>query len=184
MWNLKGALRNFTQNFEPIDRKICILLTYLFVCDLRYFLIVTSEALVRLPPDIWQASRKVSAVEAPVNYQRNATISTPKFVTFRFREICRETFYRLTNIGQLSQKPIHCYVINSVKFEICTINICIVTLSRMAWQWAETLVEIRVILADIRGTTKYGRRLNFPKHEFNRPVCLEAHNFLLAHLSQ
>ena len=26
--------------------------------------------------------------------------------------------------------------------------------NRMAWQWAETLVEIRVNLADIRGTTK------------------------------
>ena len=26
--------------------------------------------------------------------------------------------------------------------------------NRMAWQWAETLVEIRVTLADIRGTTK------------------------------
>ena len=55
--------------------------------------------------------------------------------------------------------------------------------NRMAWQWAETLVEIRVTLADIRGTTKYGCRHNFPKHEFNRPVCLEAHHFLLAHLS-
>ena len=27
-------------------------------------------------------------------------------------------------------------------------------LNRMAWQWTETLVEIRVTLADIRGTTK------------------------------
>ena len=27
-------------------------------------------------------------------------------------------------------------------------------LNRMVWQWAETLVEIRVTLADIRGTTK------------------------------
>ena len=26
--------------------------------------------------------------------------------------------------------------------------------NRMAWQWAETLVEIRVTPADIRGTTK------------------------------
>ena len=26
--------------------------------------------------------------------------------------------------------------------------------NRMAWQWAETLVEIRGTLADIRGTTK------------------------------
>ena len=26
--------------------------------------------------------------------------------------------------------------------------------NRMTWQWAETLVEIRVTLADIRGTTK------------------------------
>ena len=26
--------------------------------------------------------------------------------------------------------------------------------NRMAWQWAETLLEIRVTLADIRGTTK------------------------------
>ena len=30
----------------------------------------------------------------------------------------------------------------------------------MAWQWAETLVEIR-------GTTKLGIRYHFPKHEFN-----------------
>ena len=56
--------------------------------------------------------------------------------------------------------------------------------NRMAWQWAETLVEIRGTLADIRGTTKLGCRWNFPKHEFNRPVCLEAHRYLLAHLSQ
>ena len=56
--------------------------------------------------------------------------------------------------------------------------------NRMAWQWAETLVEIRGTLADIRGTTKYGIRYHFPKHEFNRPVCLEAHHYLLAHLSQ
>ena len=27
-------------------------------------------------------------------------------------------------------------------------------INRMAWQWAETLVEIRVTLADIRRTTK------------------------------
>ena len=26
--------------------------------------------------------------------------------------------------------------------------------NRMAWQWAETLVEIKETLADIRGTTK------------------------------
>ena len=56
--------------------------------------------------------------------------------------------------------------------------------NRMAWQWAETLVEIRVTLADIRRTTKLGCNLNFPKHEFNRSVCLEAHHYLLAHLSQ
>ena len=30
----------------------------------------------------------------------------------------------------------------------------IVASNRMAWQWAETLVEIRGTLADIRGTTK------------------------------
>ena len=56
--------------------------------------------------------------------------------------------------------------------------------NRMAWQWAETLVEIRGTLVEIRGTTKLGCRCNFPKHEFNRPVCLEAHHYLLAHLSQ
>ena len=50
----------------------------------------------------------------------------------------------------------------------------------MAWQWAETLVEIRGTLADIRGTTKYGIRYHFPKHEFNRPVCSEVHHYLLA----
>ena len=49
--------------------------------------------------------------------------------------------------------------------------------NRMAWQWAETLVEIRGILAEIRGTTKYGSRYHFPKHEFKRPVCLEAHHY-------
>ena len=32
---------------------------------------------------------------------------------------------------------------------------------RMAWQWAETLVEIRGNLADINGTTKYGCRYHF-----------------------
>ena len=58
------------------------------------------------------------------------------------------------------------------------------TMNRMAWQWAETLVEIRGTLADIRGTTKLGIRYHFPKHEFNRPVCLETHHYLLAHLSQ
>ena len=56
--------------------------------------------------------------------------------------------------------------------------------NRMAWQWAETLVEIRGNLADIRGTTKLRCRCHFPKHGFNRPVCLEAHHYLLAHLSQ
>ena len=56
--------------------------------------------------------------------------------------------------------------------------------NRMAWQWAETLVEIRGTLADIRGTTKLGYRWNFPKHKFNRTVCLEAHLYLLAHLLQ
>ena len=54
----------------------------------------------------------------------------------------------------------------------------------MAWQWAETLVEIRGILADIRVTTKWGIRYHFPKHEFSRSVCLVAHHYLLAHLSQ
>ena len=33
-------------------------------------------------------------------------------------------------------------------------NQAAITMNRMAWQWAETLVEIRVTLADIRGTTK------------------------------
>ena len=55
--------------------------------------------------------------------------------------------------------------------------------NRMAWQWAETLVGIGGTLADIRGTTKWGIRYNFPKHEFNRFVCLEARHYLLAHLS-
>ena len=63
-------------------------------------------------------------------------------------------------------------------------EVCSQGLNRMAWQWAETLVEIRGTLADIRRTTKLGCNLNFPKHEFNRPVCLEAHHYLLAHLSQ
>ena len=34
--------------------------------------------------------------------------------------------------------------------------------SRMAWQWAKTLVEIRGTLADIRGTTKLGADGIFP----------------------
>ena len=34
------------------------------------------------------------------------------------------------------------------------VNYIIGQLNRMAWQWAETLVEIGVTLADIRGTTK------------------------------
>ena len=58
------------------------------------------------------------------------------------------------------------------------------TVNRMAWQWAETLVEIRETLADIRGTTKYGCRCQFPKYKFNRSVCLEAHHYLMAQLSQ
>ena len=32
--------------------------------------------------------------------------------------------------------------------------ICVEFRNRMAWQWAETLVETRETLADIRGTTK------------------------------
>ena len=60
----------------------------------------------------------------------------------------------------------------------------LLSLNRMASQWAETLVEIMGTLADMRGTTKSGCRWNFPKHEFNRPVCLEAHHYLLVHLSQ
>ena len=31
---------------------------------------------------------------------------------------------------------------------------CFIQNNRMAWQWAQTLVEIRGTLADIRGTTK------------------------------
>ena len=56
--------------------------------------------------------------------------------------------------------------------------------NRIAWQWSETLVEIRGTLADIRGTTKQGSTYHFPKHQFKRPVCLEAHHYLLAYLSQ
>ena len=56
----------------------------------------------------------------------------------------------------------------------------VIPINRMAWQWAETLVETMGTLADIRGTTKLGCSWNFPKHEFNRPVCLEAHHYLLA----
>ena len=36
MWNFKGHLWNFTQNFEPIHRKIYILLFSIFACELRY----------------------------------------------------------------------------------------------------------------------------------------------------
>ena len=38
--------------------------------------------------------------------------------------------------------------------EIALVQNLIQTDNRMAWQWAETPVEIREILADIRGTTK------------------------------
>ena len=48
-------------------------------------------------------------------------------------------------------------------------------LNSMAWQRAETLMEIRGTLVNIRGTTKKGSIYHFPKHEFNGPVCLEMH---------
>ena len=51
VWNFKGYLGNFTQNFEPIHRKICILSSCIFVCELRYLWIMTSEALVRRDPE-------------------------------------------------------------------------------------------------------------------------------------
>ena len=47
MWNFKGYLWNFTQNFEPIHGKMCILLCSMLACDLRHLWIVTSYALVR-----------------------------------------------------------------------------------------------------------------------------------------
>ena len=79
-----------------------------------------------------------------------------------------------------------CRLISEIQWHSSEDNFTIDTsdINRMAWQWAETLVEIRGSLADIRGTTKLGCRWNFLKHEFNRPVCLEAHHYLLAHLSQ
>ena len=43
---------NFTQNFESIHCKICILFNLIFVCDIQYLKIATSEALVRLSPDL------------------------------------------------------------------------------------------------------------------------------------
>ena len=36
MWNFKGHLWNFTRNFEPIHRKLCMLLISIFICNLRY----------------------------------------------------------------------------------------------------------------------------------------------------
>ena len=36
--------------------------------------------------------------------------------------------------------------------------------NRMAWQWAEAVVEIRETLADNSGTTKQGSRYNFSIH--------------------
>ena len=38
---------------------------------------------------------------------------------------------------------------------------------RMAWQWAETLVEIRGTLADIRGNYKIGVRMEFSQTGMN-----------------
>ena len=49
--NFKGHLWNFAQNFEPIYRKLCILLYCVFPCELRYLWIVTSYALVRYAPE-------------------------------------------------------------------------------------------------------------------------------------
>ena len=51
----KGTLK-FHTNFEPIHRKVCILLSCIFACELRYLWIVTSYALVR------RASAGVSGV--------------------------------------------------------------------------------------------------------------------------
>ena len=42
-------------------------------------------------------------------------------------------------------------MIFSTQFDI---SVVINVNNRMAWQWAETPVEIKVTLADIRGTTK------------------------------
>ena len=41
---------------------------------------------------------------------------------------------------------------------------CLFTVQRMAWQWAEALVEIRETLSGIRGTTKKGAYTIFSKH--------------------
>ena len=48
VWNFKGHIWNFAQNFEPIHRKICILRSCIFARELRYLWIVTSYVLVRL----------------------------------------------------------------------------------------------------------------------------------------
>ena len=47
MWNFKGQLWNFTQNFEPMHRKICILPSSIFACELRYLWILSWKALVK-----------------------------------------------------------------------------------------------------------------------------------------
>ena len=39
VWNFKGVLWNWTQTFQPLHHKICISVTFIFVCDLRWLLI-------------------------------------------------------------------------------------------------------------------------------------------------
>ena len=46
---LKGTLE-FTYNLEPIYHKMCIFLTWIFVCDLRYIWVMTSWFLARQVP--------------------------------------------------------------------------------------------------------------------------------------
>ena len=48
--NFEGHLWNFTQNFEPIHRKICVLLTAISYCDLRYLGTVTNISLSETAP--------------------------------------------------------------------------------------------------------------------------------------
>ena len=52
VWNFKGVLWNFTQNFEPIHRKICILRDVKKLTTYDILRVMTSYVLVRRAPGV------------------------------------------------------------------------------------------------------------------------------------
>ena len=69
-----------------------------------------------------------------------------------------------SNLSTVPNSPACLQTINSsvCQHSISDIEyIATLTVNRMAWQWAETLVEIRGTLGDIRGTTKLGVQMEF-----------------------